>query len=175
MLQEVSHAPAGAVRADPDRSGEVAVPLPAPDTVGGNTVSLSDLIDVQVGTFDLGFCRHIMSYARAWREHRTRSIGPPIHFRSWDCRVLTKEFERRKRLEPRVSVHTTFALPLAKCSPEVAQRPITTEFLQLTLIRNLNKTREFKWCPEPESNQRHADFQSAALPTELSGHRWVAA
>ena len=25
------------------------------------------------------------------------------------------------------------------------------------------------WCPEPESNQRHADFQSAALPTELSG------
>jgi hypothetical protein len=27
-----------------------------------------------------------------------------------------------------------------------------------------------KWCPEPELNQRHADFQSAALPTELSGH-----
>jgi hypothetical protein len=26
-----------------------------------------------------------------------------------------------------------------------------------------------EWCPEPESNQRHADFQSAALPTELSG------
>ena len=28
-------------------------------------------------------------------------------------------------------------------------------------------------CPEPESNQRHEDFQSSALPTELSGH-WVA-
>ena len=27
-----------------------------------------------------------------------------------------------------------------------------------------------KWCPEPESNQRHEDFQSSALPTELSGH-----
>ena len=26
-------------------------------------------------------------------------------------------------------------------------------------------------CPEPESNQRHEDFQSSALPTELSGHR----
>ena len=26
------------------------------------------------------------------------------------------------------------------------------------------------WCPEPESNQRHEDFQSSALPTELSGH-----
>ena len=27
-----------------------------------------------------------------------------------------------------------------------------------------------KKCPEPESNQRHKDFQSFALPTELSGH-----
>jgi hypothetical protein len=27
------------------------------------------------------------------------------------------------------------------------------------------------WCPDPESNQGHADFQSAALPTELSGQR----
>ena len=26
-----------------------------------------------------------------------------------------------------------------------------------------------RWCPEPESNQRHVDFQSTALPTELSG------
>ena len=26
------------------------------------------------------------------------------------------------------------------------------------------------WCPRSESNQRHADFQSAALPTELQGH-----
>ena len=25
------------------------------------------------------------------------------------------------------------------------------------------------WCPESESNQRHGDFQSPALPTELSG------
>ena len=29
----------------------------------------------------------------------------------------------------------------------------------------------FKWWPGSESNQRHADFQSAALPTELPGHR----
>ena len=27
-----------------------------------------------------------------------------------------------------------------------------------------------KWCPDPESNQGHGDFQSPALPTELSGH-----
>ena len=28
---------------------------------------------------------------------------------------------------------------------------------------------EFGWCPEAESNHRHEDFQSSALPTELSG------
>ena len=27
-----------------------------------------------------------------------------------------------------------------------------------------------KWCPDSESNQGHGDFQSPALPTELSGH-----
>ena len=30
-----------------------------------------------------------------------------------------------------------------------------------------------KWCPEPESNQRHEDFQSSALPTELSGPKYI--
>ena len=27
------------------------------------------------------------------------------------------------------------------------------------------------WCPRAESNHRHEDFQSSALPTELQGHR----
>ncbi len=27
----------------------------------------------------------------------------------------------------------------------------------------------FRWWPEAESNRRHRDFQSLALPTELSG------
>ena len=30
-----------------------------------------------------------------------------------------------------------------------------------------------QWCPGADSNHRHADFQSAALPTELPGH-WQA-
>ena len=31
------------------------------------------------------------------------------------------------------------------------------------------KKHHLKWCPEAESNHRHGDFQSPALPTELSG------
>lgn len=31
-----------------------------------------------------------------------------------------------------------------------------------------------EWCPEADLNHRHADFQSAALPTELSGHQALA-
>jgi hypothetical protein len=34
-------------------------------------------------------------------------------------------------------------------------------------VNNINGV---KWCPETDLNRRHADFQSAALPTELSGH-----
>ena len=41
--------------------------------------------------------------------------------------------------------------------------------LSYTPLFNLFVFRQTK-CPEPESNQRHEDFQSSALPTELSGH-----
>jgi hypothetical protein len=34
---------------------------------------------------------------------------------------------------------------------------------------NYEGWRKGEWCPEPGSNQRHCDFQSHALPTELSG------
>ena len=36
--------------------------------------------------------------------------------------------------------------------------------------KNVNPAFVQQKCPEPESNQRHEDFQSSALPTELSGH-----
>ena len=39
--------------------------------------------------------------------------------------------------------------------------------------RNYKQLQGFKegseWCPGADSNHRHADFQSAALPTELPG------
>ena len=35
--------------------------------------------------------------------------------------------------------------------------------------KNLKHIASGLWCPDSELNQGHADFQSAALPTELSG------
>jgi hypothetical protein len=34
----------------------------------------------------------------------------------------------------------------------------------------INEIKGLKWCPDADLNHGHADFQSAALPTELSGH-----
>ena len=39
-----------------------------------------------------------------------------------------------------------------------------TEYLALLVLV------KGEWCPGAELNSRHADFQSAALPTELPGH-----
>ena len=50
------------------------------------------------------------------------------------------------------------------------ERKTRFELATLALARRCSTTEPLPhWCPEPESNQRHADFQSAALPTELSG------
>ena len=48
------------------------------------------------------------------------------------------------------------------------------ELLRNLQKKELNPSKELSSlvkCPEPESNQWHEDFQSSALPTELSGHR----
>ena len=59
---------------------------------------------------------------------------------------------RHRGFEPR----TTWLK--VKCSTDWANTPYQLIFI-LSLIK----------CPEPESNQWHEDFQSSALPTELSG------
>ena len=38
-------------------------------------------------------------------------------------------------------------------------------------VDDCERRRTGEWWPRTESNHRHADFQSAALPTELLGHR----
>ena len=42
-----------------------------------------------------------------------------------------------------------------------------TRYLHLGKVALYQMSYARRWCPEPESNQRHGDFQSPALPTEL--------
>ena len=44
-----------------------------------------------------------------------------------------------------------------------------TRYLHLGKVALYQMSYTRIWCPGPELNQRHADFQSAALPTELPG------
>ena len=45
-----------------------------------------------------------------------------------------------------------------------------TRYLHLGKVALYQMSYARKWCLQSESNQRHADFQSAALPTELQRH-----
>jgi hypothetical protein len=44
------------------------------------------------------------------------------------------------------------------------------EYPLLVCLFGLVKNQADFQCPDPELNQGHEDFQSSALPTELSGH-----
>ena len=57
------------------------------------------------------------------------------------------------------------------CGQSWQQRTSANE-TQLKMPGNLAVSGHFLqlWWPGTESNHRHADFQSAALPTELPGH-----
>ena len=49
--------------------------------------------------------------------------------------------------------------------------PVSVLTFVLTLEWNTHETIDFiRWWLEPELNRRHKDFQSSALPTELSSH-----
>ena len=54
-------------------------------------------------------------------------------------------------------------------SPNGAGDEARTRYLHLGKVALYQMSYARVWCPEPESNQRHEDFQSSALPTELSG------
>src|SRR5690606_4782016 len=74
---------------------------------------------------------------------------------------------------------TGFAACLKVCVPRDMSCSPAPEVLQTlssgTLLYRPRFTHFFrkKWWPESDSNQRHKDFQSSALPAELSGHQKV--
>jgi transposase-like protein len=67
-----------------------------------------------------------------------------------------------------VHVSQLFRRRKERCQNLRAVRPATDGARRLKEL--LTMILREKWCPEADLNHRHADFQSAALPTELSGH-----
>ena len=47
-----------------------------------------------------------------------------------------------------------------------------TRYLHLGKVALYQMSYARRWCPEPESNQRHVDFQSTALPLSYSTVVW---
>ena len=45
------------------------------------------------------------------------------------------------------------------------------QFLNKKRVTQSRDSLIFRWCPGTESNRRHEDFQSSALPTELPGQK----
>ena len=79
--------------------------------------------------------------------------------------------ERVKGIGPSQPAWKAGALPLSYTRIKL-ERKTGFEPATLALARRYSTTEplpHFFWCPEAESNHRHGDFQSPALPTELSG------
>ena len=68
-------------------------------------------------------------------------------------------------LEPK-NKGMTYVMPLFFGAGDEAR----TRYLHLGKVALYQMSYARKWCLRPESNWRHADFQSAALPTELPRH-----
>ena len=65
----------------------------------------------------------------------------------------------------RAGIRTPDNLIKSQVLYQLSYTPLSN-FILFIPIRIYNREK----CPEPESNQRHEDFQSSALPTGLSGH-----
>ena len=55
------------------------------------------------------------------------------------------------------------------CAPGVPPNKIAMPSRNRAICRKRHLFKDLKWCPGAESNHRHCDFQSHALPTELPG------
>ena len=55
-------------------------------------------------------------------------------------------------------------------APYGAGNEIRTRYLHLGKVALCQMSYARRWCLRPESNWRHTDFQSVALPTELPRH-----
>ncbi len=81
---------------------------------------------------------------------------------------LRRKMEATPGFEPGMKDLQSSALPLGYVAKKM-ERKTRFELATLALARRCSTTELLprNWCRETELNCRHADFQSAALPTEL--------
>ena len=85
------------------------------------------------------------------------------HLSRFACYLIAQTWLLRYQILPIHFLANELKRPLNYPHPfDSIKRPILWPFFWPILAKN--------W-PELESNQRHKDFQSSALPTELSGHK----
>ena len=93
------------------------------------------------------------------------------------CRYTSPLKRRHPDLNRGMRVLQTLALPLgynALLKIKRADDGARTRYLHLgkVALYQMSYIRIFDWCLRAESNHRHGDFQSPALPTELQRQNW---
>ena len=137
-----------------------------------------------------------MSYTRIWclrsesnqRHADFQSAALPAelrrHLTRWErnseCRSIRNFWRYRPDLNWGMRVLQTLALPLGYGTIKIRSGNILiyvgagdearTRYLHLGKVALYRMSYTRIWCLRSESNQRHADFQSAALPAELRRH-----
>ena len=76
--------------------------------------------------------------------------------------------ESMKGKSKKSTYSTTFGVDPAFCAVSESRADCPRPGAKKTASREGNRK---KWWPDQESNQGHKDFQSSALPTELSGQK----
>jgi len=89
----------------------------------------------------------------------------------WNDRNDNEKLEFLKRILSNQTL-TTYGTDLDKVTIEYDLKEPFKELAKIKKSSNkrVNFAEDFLWCPLAESNHGHKDFQSFALPTELSGH-----
>ena len=105
-----------------------------------------------------------------------KNNSPQLPVREVDNRPwksVTSRAHPLLRLDKRVASNSSASLPRELDADRLTDHllclfgPITRR------TRRVMYSESAIWCRGPESNWRHHDFQSCALPTELPRHEWV--
>ena len=92
-----------------------------------------------------------------------KRTGPPVDLKSLPIGAGATKYSGRD-LNPHALRHQNLNLACLPISPPEQMD------LQLRAYVGSALKAILKWWPDAESNCGHKDFQSSALPTELSGH-----